>query len=441
MSFSPGQLSNPFESVRAARFSIHAGRTVALLFVVCAFLRVAHAQQDIPLTLAEAEDTALDSEPGQAALLARADAFEEESIAAGQLPDPMLRTALANFPLESGGFTTEGMTQAQLGIRQVFPPGKTRAFSTRRFESLSLEMLESADSRSRDVLTAVRNAWLETYYWERAHVIVDESRPFFSDLLTVTRSLYSVGRRDQQDLLRAELELSRLDDRLIEINRQHARAIAALSEWVGPDAHRPIAQKLPEWGQPLPLEAMRSTLMAHPAVKAADARISAQQAGVEIAEERYKPGWALDLGYGYRDGTLPNGTSRSDFITLSVTMDLPFFHENRQDRRLAAALNERRAANASKEQLLRRLDSRLESEYARWNELGRRIELYEQQILGQASDHAQAALVAYQSDAADFADVMRGYIDDLNTRVDYIRLQVERAQSYAVLANLGGFPR
>ena len=62
-------------------------------------------------------------------------------------------------------------------------------------------------------------------------------------------------------------------------------------------------------------------------------------------------------------------------------------------------------------------------------------------MLVQASDHAQATLLAYQSDRGDFADVMRGYIDDLNTRIDYLRLQVEREQSFALLANLGGIPR
>ena len=49
--------------------------------------------------------------------------------------------------------------------------------------------------------------------------------------------------------------------------------------------------------------------------------------------------------------------------------------------------------------------------------------------------------MAYQSDATDFADVMRGYINDLNTRVDYVRLRTDRAKSYAVLSNLGGIPR
>jgi outer membrane protein TolC len=242
-------------------------------------------------------------------------------------------------------------------------------------------------------------------------------------------------------LLRAELELSRIDDRLIEINKQHARSIAALSEWVGDEADRPVAEKLPQWQQVPPVEALQANLLAHPALKAADARIDARQAGIDLAEERFKPGWAVDLGYGYRDGSLPNGSPRSDFVSLSVTTDLPFFRKNRQDRKLKSALSERRGARESKEQLLRALNSRLEGEYARWSDLNRRIDLYEQQILSLASNNAQAALVAYQSDAGDFADVMRAYIDELNTKVDHIRLQAERAQSFATLANLGGIPR
>jgi outer membrane protein TolC len=73
--------------------------------------------------------------------------------------------------------------------------------------------------------------------------------------------------------------------------------------------------------------------------------------------------------------------------------------------------------------------------------LTRRLSLYEDRILNQAKDNAEASMLAYQSDRGDFADVMRAYIDDLNTRIEHIRLQAERAQSYAALANLGGLPR
>lgn len=431
----------PPGGIDSGGYSCLIGWALIVGFTVLFASSVQAQQQQLRLTLTEAEDIAIEYEPGQAAFQARADALEEQSIAVGELPDPKLQMGMANFPLESGGFTTEGMTQAQLGIRQSFPPGRTRSISSRQFQSLASEMDQKADARGRDVLTSVRNAWLEVYYWEQARTITTDSRPFFSDLVNITRSLYAVGSKDQQDVLRAELELSHLDDRLIDIDRQRARARAELAQWIGADASRPLAEQLPAWEQVPGLEALRTALISHPAIKAADAQIDARAAGIDLAKERYKPGWALDLGYGYRDGTLPSGDPRSDFVSLAVTFDLPLFRKNRQDRTLAAAVNERSAAVESKDELLRRLNRQLEAEYARWRDLTRRVRLYETRILGQAEDQANAALAAYQSDAADFADAMRGFIDDLDARLDHVRLQIERTQTYAVLANLGGLPR
>ncbi len=401
----------------------------------------AHAQHSVPLTLAEAEDLAVAGEPGSAAFRARADAYEESAVAAGALPDPQLRVGIANFPIESGGFSTEGMTQAHLGIRQAFPRRKSRALMTEQLRSMSSEQQERAEARSRDVVMATRQSWLETYYWQSAEQVMTESRPFFADLVTITRSMYSVGRKTQHDVLRAELELSRLDDRLIVAQRRRAEGQATLSRWIGSDAYRPVAMKLPSWSELPSLEALRSQLDAHPLIAAANAGIDSRQSAVDLANESYKPGWALDLGYGYREGSLANGEPRSDFVSLSVSVDLPFFGENRQDRELAAALHERRAARKSKDALQARLESDLAAEHARWSELTRRLALYEQRILEQSAGQSKAALLAYQSDAGDFSDVMRGYIDDLDTRLEHIRLKVARARSYAEIANLGGIPR
>ena len=400
-----------------------------------------YAQSSAPLTLAEAEDRALDAEPGQAAFSARAAALSEQAVAAGQLPDPQLRVGLANYPIESGGFSTEGMTQAVLGVRQAFPRGKSRSLSAAKTASLATEMDRAAASRGRDVLVAVRQAWLDTHYWQRAESIVGSSRPLFSDLLTVTESLFAAGRAQRQDVLRAELELSRLDDRLIDIERQQANARAMLSQWIGDGAERPIAERLPEWNVLPPFETLEAALAMHPSLEAADARIDAQVAAVELAEQSYKPGWAVDVNYGYREGMLPSGEPRSDFVSVAFTVDLPIFRGDRQDRNVQAALGERRAAVDSKEALLRSLASRLNAEYARWREFNRRIDLYQRRILPQASEQSDAALAAYRSDAGDFADVMRAYIDELDLELELARLYTERAQSYAVIANLGGLQR
>lgn len=416
-------------------------RSFAIIALMTVFAAPVLAQREAPLTIAEAEDLALADEPGQLAMQARAAALGERAIVAGALPDPVLRMGLNNFPIQSGGFTTEGMTSAGVGIRQTFPSGSTREIGTRQYEFLASEVNNSANARGRNVLTAARSAWLDAYFWGQSHDLVKESRPFFDDLATISRSLYAVGRKSQQDVLRAELELSRIDDRLIEIERQQARAQAALSEWIGSDARRRVAAKLPPWDDPPPLNSLIQNLAQHPMTMAADAQISAREAGVELADQRSKPQWAVDMAYSYRDGSLPNGDPRSDFITVGVTVGLPFFRSKSVDSTLSAALQERSAAESSKTRLMRELQSRLEAEYSRWQDLSRRLALYEERILGQASEHAQAAMLAYQSDSGDFADVMRGYIDDLNTRIEYIRLQVERAQSYAILANLGGIPR
>jgi len=413
----------------------------AIPVIVAALHSPAYAALDTPLTIAETEDLALAAEPGQLAMQARAAALGERAVVAGALPDPVLRMGINNFPIQSGGFTTEGMTSAGVGIRQNFPSGSTRSISTRQFEFLASELNNGAEARGRNVLTAARSAWLDAYFWGQAHDLVKESRPFFDDLATITRSWYAVGRKSQQDVLRAELELSRIDDRLIEIERQQARAQAVLGEWIGSDARRPVAAKLPSWDEPPPLNSLIQNLSAHPTTMAADAQIAAREAGVELADQRSKPQWALDMAYSYRDGSLPNGDPRSDFISVGVTVGLPFFRSKSVDSTLSAALQEHSAAESSKIRLMRELQSRLEAEYSRWQDLSRRLALYEERILGQASENAQAAMLAYQSDSGDFADVMRGYIDDLNTRIEYIRLQVERAQSYAVLANLGGIPR
>jgi outer membrane protein TolC len=414
------------------------GRSPVYLYILSLILWATPvtAQQRVPLTIAEAEDLGVANEPGRAALLARAAAFEEQAVAAGQLPDPVLRVGLANYPIDGGGFSAEGMTQAQLGFRQAFPRARSHEEAANRAQASAFA--RSADARNREVLTAVRKAWLDVYYAQQASALVRESRPFFNDLVTITRSLYSVGRKSQHDVLRADLELSRLDDRLIEADRARAEAQATLSRWLGRDAYRPVAIKLPDWSEPPAPADLHAGLDEHPTLAAAEATISAKQAAVRVAEDNKKPGWALDLGYGYRDGFLPSGEPRSDFVSLSVTVDLPFFGKNRQDRKLVAALSERRAAVSSEVELRTRLVSELDAEYARWTELTRRLELYESRILDQSSGQAQAALLAYQSDAGDFADVMRAYIEDLNTRLEHTRLQVERAQSYAVLASLGG---
>jgi len=371
-------------------------------------------------------------------LLANADSYQELSIAAGELPDPKFRAGIANFPFESPSFTREPMTQLQFGLRQSFPGGNTRLLNNEKFKIQALEQVQKADNRELEIIYSVRTTWLDIYYWRRSQTIIEKLRPYFNDLLSVTTDLYSVGIKDQQDVLRAELELSHLDDRLLKIDRKVAQAQSQLSRWIKSDAYRTLAAKFPSWPQLPNLDDLQGNLASHPMLAAATARIDAQNKNVNIAHESYKPNWAVDLGYAYRDGVLPSGESRSDFISLGVTVDLPLFKKNRQDKQLAAAVNQRRAATESHEELSRFLHSQLATEYTNWESLNQRIALYKDQLIVQTDSQAELALQAYQNNTADFSEVMRSYIARLNVQVDYEHLQIERAKSYALLMKLSG---
>ena len=392
-----------------------------------------------PLTLAAAEPVALQEDHGVVVLLEQAEAFEQLAVAASALPDPQLRFGAANLPVEGGGFRTEGMTHVQLGLRQAFPPAAGRAAAMQRHRTDAEQRRAQAEARRRTVLLALRSAWLDAVLQADRQRLVLDSRDLFENLVAVTRSLYALGRKNQQDLLRAELELSQLQARLVTIEQARAVAVATLGGWLGAEARRPLEAALPEWSEPPSLSALRTAVGEHPRLLAAAAEVAATEAAVALAHARFRPNWTVDAAYGYRDGALPDGSSRSDFFSVTATMSVPLFPNNRQDRRLRAAQRQRSAAVAARDDLRRLLRADLEREHGRWTHLGDQLALYGSAVLPQARATADSALAAYRSEAAAFADVMRSYINDLEVRLDHVRLRIERRRSHVQLAYLGGF--
>lgn len=391
-----------------------------------------------PLRLAEAQRIALCEEPGAVALLEEATSFDEMAIAAGALPDVELRFGMANLPVDGGGFSAEPMTQAQFGVRQAFPPAAVRTAATRRERALADQRRAEVEERRRSVLLAVRGAWLDGFLASRQRQLVLDSRALFADLAAITRSLYTVGDKNQQDVLRAELERSQLEVRLVAIEQQRAEAASVLRRWIGDAARRPPAD-LAAWSVPPSLDELHTALAVHPVLAAAAAKTAGADAGVALARARYRPHWTLDAAYGYRDGVAPDGSPRSDFVSVSGTLRVPMFTANRQDRALRAAQGHHRAALALADESRRRLRAQLREEHSRWTHLGRRLALYQDAVLSQTRAHAEASLAAYRSETADFADVMRGHINDLEARLDHLRLRVDQRRSQARLAYLGGF--
>jgi outer membrane protein TolC len=385
------------------------------------------------LSLADAEQLALEADPAVIASRSRALALQEQAVADGQLPDPKLTMGVWNVPLDDFSMRKESSSQFRTGIRQAFPRGQTLQYRQKHTEWLG--RAEEARSRlaEREILRDVRQSFLELYYNQRAAGVIQRSRKLFQQLVDITRAHYAAGRANQQDVLQAQLELSRLDDRATRIEEQSEVQRATLARWVGDAAWQPVDTTPPLLPQPASRKTLQTALRRHPAIESATARVEANQQMVKAAREQYKPGFDVGVEYRKRFGENTDGSERPDMMAAMVTLDLPLFTEKRQDRRLAASQQQTEAAIQTREQKLRDMQRTLRSDYARWQRLGEQENLYRTQLLRESKENAEAALLSYQSGIGEFDALMRARISELDIRLQELRIRVDRAKIQARL--------
>jgi outer membrane protein TolC len=406
-------------------------------FVLC--LLAGMPLQAASLTLAEAERIALENDPMLAGIYENARAYSEQSVADSQLPDPKLKLGLMNYPVDSFNRVQEPMTQMQIGVQQAFPPGQSLHYKSRGTALMGEVEQALARDRALGIRKQVREFWLETYYWTEAGNVVRANQRFFDQLVNITRSRYVVGAQNQQDVIRAELELELLKDRETRIHTMQEKNRAELARFIG-SAHgtAELSADLPALAAIGDLEMLKSGLEQHPAMHAASARVSASQQAVAMARENYKPAWMLDVTYGDRGGENPNGSDRADFLSAMVMVDVPLFTGNRQDRRLAASQHRANASMHVRDTRFLELNRELDKLWTDWQRLGERLQRYDSALLPQAHENALAALNAYQSDRGDFTMLMRARITEIETQLQALRVRIDHAKAQAGLLYLSG---
>lgn len=391
-----------------------------------------------PLGLVVAVEMAVARDPWLAGSHHTQAALADEAIAAATLPDPRLSLMAGNFPVDTFDSRQEAMTQVAVGLSQMFPRGDTLDLSQQQKQHLAQRHPLLREDRRAQVRATVTRLWLEVFLAQESIRIIEADRGLFEHLVDAAHTSYStaVGRTRQQDVIRAQLELTRLEDRLAMLRQQEETARRQLGEWLGVQAGRQIAAELPALEPAARLAPASSDqeryeqLRQHPALKALDLQIEATATDIDLARQQYRPEWGLSAQYGYRDDD-PLGRDRADLFSLGVTVDLPLFTENRQDRRLSAAVSRTEAIRTEKQLLSRRLVSQLEAASVELARLDERQALYARRLLPQMADQAEASLAAYNNDDGDFAEAVRARIAELNARIDALAIAVARQKTLA----------
>ena len=390
------------------------------------------------LGLNEIERLALREDPSIELVKANRLALDELSVAAEQLPDPLLKLGMMSLPTDTFNLGQEAMTQVQVGLIQKFPRGHSRALSAQQIRQRSEGLDKSVAEQKLRILLDVREQFLETIKQQHLLAINAEAIRVFSELADVTQDYYATGKVNQGDVFQASVEMAKVEERAQRILQEEDRALARLATWVGDVAYQDLVHDWPALETPSSDAVIQENLKNHPRILALNKNIAASETGVELARQKYRPEFSLDVTYGGRSGTGPDGTSRPDLLSAMVVMDLPLFHKNRQDRFAAASIAQSSAAVFTRDDVYRRMLREIDLHASTLNRQQNRFSLYNTILVPESEASSVASFEAYQSSVGDLTTLLRAQITEFELRLEQARLQAEILKTQARLLYLEG---
>ncbi len=410
------------------------------IIAAAALALAASASADPPeLDLERLIEEALAANPGLKALEHRTAAAEARVPAAGALQDPSLRLELSNVPFSPFDLDGSPMSGRQVTLSQKLPyPGKRKA--RERAASHAAEAVAGAHrERELTVANMVKQAYYELGFLDRAIAIAERNRSLLKDFVRIAQSKYSVARGPQQDVLKAQVSLSSLRDRLLMLERQRRRTGARLNAVLNRPPGEPVGRAPPIERTPLDIDAGRLWALAlgeRPLLNRLRARRERWRAVEELADRERRPDFQVSAAWRQR-GFREDAVAGSDFFSAGVMLNLPVYQGRRQ-REIAAARAEVRAAEAELEAESRELALQIEQLRIDAETHLREMALFRDAIIPQADQSLAAAIAGYQVDEVDFLTLLDSQVTLLNFEIDYYRHLSQYEKTLAQLESVVG---
>jgi outer membrane protein TolC len=383
-----------------------------------------------PLTLAEAQRRAGEQSRQLVAQDAAISASRESAVAAGQLPDPVLRLGIDNLPIDGPdqfSLTRDFMTMRRIGIMQELTGGEKRKYRAERFEREA----ERGSAEKTLILANIHRdtalAWLDRYYAEAMATAVAEQIQESRLEIEAAEGAYRGGRGSQADVLTARTVLVTLEDRASELGRRSRIAVAALARWIGAGAGAPLT------GAPaldtirLDPNALDSQLAHHPQIFVMAQQEEVAAAEARLAQANRSSDWSVEASYAQR------GPAYSNMVSVGVSIPWQWDRGKRQDRELASKLALVEQAKARREDALRAHVAEARAMIHEWENGRSRQVRYREELIPLARDRTQAVLAAYRGSKANLADVLAARRNELEVRLQALQLEMETARWWAQL--------
>jgi cobalt-zinc-cadmium efflux system outer membrane protein len=391
------------------------------------------------LELDDAISVAFANNPSILKLQARYRALSELPSQASSLPDPMLMINAMNLPTDSFDTKQEPMTQMQVGIGQGFPfPGKLGLRKeVKTYQAFAA--LHSVEELKVQVASHVKQNWWQLFFLDRAIDVINNNQNLMRELLDVARKKYEVGKGLQQDVLLAQLELSKLLDKEIELKsmRSHANIKLNILMDFSPSKNNLLPKKTNEHIQNvdneqdlyLKAEQHRGRLLEKKQLK------EAAQSNLKLAKKGYYPDFKVSVVYGERRGENPPPMrgERTDFLSVMLNANMPIYASSKQSREICQRAEELASSKFAVHDELNNVKAEIAMALTDLAQFREQYLLFKTGIVPQAQQTVSSMLSAYQVNKVDFLNLVRSQITLFNYELQYWKAFTEAQQSLARL--------
>jgi cobalt-zinc-cadmium efflux system outer membrane protein len=389
------------------------------------------------LTLKAATEQAVQGNPDLAQMQARAQAMAAIPSQMGTLPDPEISFNAMSLPTNSFNTRQEDMTQLGAGISLAIPfPGKLAL----REQAAAFEAEAASENVTElrwRLLNEVKTSWWLIFYLDRAIQIVDSNHALLKQFVQIARTKYEVGEGLQQDVLLAQLELSKLLDQQLILKASRRNAAASLNALLDKPANAEL--RLPEKVE-LQLPTIKQENLLYQQAETSRAilegnrqGINAAQSRLELAKKDILPDFNLGASYGARANT-PAGDKRADLLSFNLSMNVPIFAAQKQAKAVDQRTSELMQEQYALQDQWNKVRSQISQGYNDYRRAKDQVVLFETGIVPQARQTVASMLAGYQVNKVDFLNLVRTQITLLEYETQYWKAFTEANQSLAQLS-------
>ncbi|CUU08194.1 Outer membrane protein TolC [Candidatus Thermokryptus mobilis] len=391
-------------------------------------------------TLDDYINLALENNPELKSYKFQVDALERRIKQVGTPSDPMLMLGVANLPTNLS-FAMDMMTMKEIGIKQMLMyPGKYSLMSKMAQKDYEIAR-EVYELKRIEMIAEIKMLYFEIYYMTRAIEITKRSIDLLRDFVKITSTRFATGQGIQQDVLKAQVELSKMTDELIRMERKRkdliARFNALLYRKPMDSVYVPEELKLVEFSLAYN-EIERIAFENNPMVIAMRKMVEKDRFMNEFARKELIPDFEIRFSYGQRSAIEPTGVKALDMLSFSIGLNLPVFFWRKQNLKVeetAIAIMQSEAKFLSVRNEISRMIQEALNEI---EEKAKLIDLYKNGLIPQATQNLNIGLVGYQVGKIDFMTLVDNFMSLYKYQIQYEKVFSEYHGKLAEIEKLIG---